>query len=47
MIGHMTHITRLELLQDLDTGGVETLDLRRSSEPPPGGDLAGGTGETT
>ena len=46
MIGHMTHITRLELLKSLDTGGVETLDLRRSSEPPPGGDQAGGKGET-
>lgn len=42
MIGHMTRITRLELLKSLETGGVETLDLRRSSEPPP----AGGKGET-
>ena len=47
MIGHMTHITRLGLLKDLAIGGVETPDLRRSSEPPPGGDLAGGKGETT
>lgn len=45
MIGHMTRITRLELLKGLDTGGVETLDLRRSSEPTPGGDQAGGQGE--
>jgi PAS domain S-box-containing protein len=46
MIGHMTHITRLELLKSVETGGVETLDLRRSSEPPPGGDQASGKGET-
>jgi PAS domain S-box-containing protein len=35
MIGHMTRITRLELLKSVETGGVETLDLRRSSEPAP------------
>jgi PAS domain S-box-containing protein len=46
MIGHMTRITRLELLKSLETGGVETLDLRRSSEPTAGGDRAGGKGET-
>jgi signal transduction histidine kinase len=46
MIGHMARITRLELLKSLETGGVETLDLRRSSEPTPGGDRGGGKGET-
>lgn len=35
MISHMTHITRLEPLTGLDTGGVPTLDLRRSSDPAP------------
>jgi PAS domain S-box-containing protein len=35
MISHMTRITRLQLLTGLDTGGVPTLDLRRSSEPAP------------
>ena len=35
MISHMTRITRLEPLTGLDTGGVPTLDLRRSSEPAP------------
>ncbi|HSE05223.1 MAG TPA: PAS domain S-box protein, partial [Methylomirabilota bacterium] len=35
MISHMTRITRLAPLSDLNTGGVETLDLRRSSGPAP------------
>jgi signal transduction histidine kinase len=35
MIRHMTHITRLTALSSVDTGGVPTLDLRRSSEPAP------------
>lgn len=35
MITQMTHITRLTPLTGLDTGGVPTLDLRLSSEPPP------------
>jgi PAS domain S-box-containing protein len=35
MISHMTRITRLTPLTGLDTGGVPTLDLRRSSEPAP------------
>lgn len=35
MIRHMTHITRLTALTSVDTGGVPTLDLRRSSEPAP------------
>jgi PAS domain S-box-containing protein len=34
MIVQMTRITRLAPLADLNTAGVETLDLRRSSEPP-------------
>jgi hypothetical protein len=34
MIVQMTRITRLTPLADLNTAGVETLDLRRSSEPP-------------
>ena len=43
MISHMTRITRLTSLTGLDTGGVPTLDLRRSSEPaPPAGE--GGAG---
>ena len=33
MITHMTHITRLTPLSHLDTGGVQILDLRGSSEP--------------
>ena len=33
MISHMTRITRLTPLSGVDTGGVPTLDLRRSSEP--------------
>jgi PAS domain S-box-containing protein len=37
MISHMTRITRLTPLTGLDTGGVPTLDLRRSSEPAPPG----------
>jgi two-component system, sensor histidine kinase len=36
MIGHMQHITRLEPLAGLDTAGLGTLDLRRSSGPAPG-----------
>jgi PAS domain S-box-containing protein len=35
MIGHMQSITRLERLRELDTLGVPTLDLRRSSGSPP------------
>lgn len=35
MISHMTRITRLTALTSVDTGGVPTLDLRRSSEPAP------------
>jgi len=38
MISHMTHITRLTPLTRVDTGGVPTLDLRRSSEPAPAPD---------
>jgi PAS domain S-box-containing protein len=43
MISHMTRITRLTPLTGVDTGGVPTLDLRRSSEPAPadGGDVKG------
>ncbi len=35
MISHMTRITRLTPLRSVDTAGVPTLDLRRSSEPAP------------
>lgn len=35
MISHMTRITRLAPLADLNSGRVETLDLRRSSGPAP------------
>jgi signal transduction histidine kinase len=35
MIGHMQSITRLERLQELDTEGLPTLDLRRSSGSAP------------
>jgi PAS domain S-box-containing protein len=35
MISHMTRITRLTPLTGVDTGGVPTLDLRRSSDPAP------------
>ena len=38
MISHMTRITRLTPLTGVDTGGVPTLDLRRSSEPAPAAD---------
>jgi len=38
MIDHMQHITRLEPLKELDTGGLPTLDLRRSSGPSESGD---------
>ena len=38
MISHMTRITRLTPLTGVDTGGVPTLDLRRSSEPAPSAD---------
>jgi len=38
MISHMTRITRLTPLSGVDTGGVPTLDLRRSSEPAPSTD---------
>jgi len=47
MIGHMQSITRLERLQELDTLGVPTLDLRRSSgSAPDSGSIEGeeGTG---
>jgi PAS domain S-box-containing protein len=36
MVGHMQSITRLERLQALDTAGLPTLDLRRSSGPASG-----------
>jgi len=36
MIGHMQSITRLERLQELNTAGLPTLDLRRSSGSVPG-----------
>ena len=44
MIGHMTRITRLAALRELETGGVPTLDLLGSSaeEPAPGADRSGG-----
>jgi len=35
MIGHMQSITRLERLRGLDTAGMPTLDMRRSSAPTP------------
>ena len=35
MISQMTRITRLTPLTGVETGGVPTLDLRRSSEPAP------------
>jgi signal transduction histidine kinase len=38
MISHMTRITRLTPLTGLETGGVPTLDLRRSSDPAPPAD---------
>jgi PAS domain S-box-containing protein len=38
MISHMTRITRLTPLSGVDTAGVPTLDLRRSSEPAPPAD---------
>jgi PAS domain S-box-containing protein len=38
MISHMTRITRLTPLSGVDTGGVPTLDLRRSSEAAPPAD---------
>jgi PAS domain S-box-containing protein len=47
MVEHMRQITRLEPLKELDTGGLPTLDLRRSSGPVPGGGPPGteeGTG---
>ncbi|MGH7350091.1 MAG: PAS domain S-box protein, partial [Candidatus Rokuibacteriota bacterium] len=46
MIDHMTRITRLEPLAGLDTGGVPTLDLRRSSDPDPGTERHHGKAET-
>jgi PAS domain S-box-containing protein len=46
MITHMTRVTRLTAITDLDTGGVPTLDLRRSSEPTPEGEPRGPEGET-
>ncbi|HYB71688.1 MAG TPA: PAS domain S-box protein [Candidatus Bathyarchaeia archaeon] len=45
MITHMTHVTRLTLIGDLDTGGVPTLDLRASSEPGSEGEAVAGDGE--
>jgi PAS domain S-box-containing protein len=45
MIGHMQSITRLEPLQDLDTAGLPTLDLRRSSDSPPRGGPIEGEGD--
>lgn len=45
MISHMTRITRLTSLTGLDTGGVPTLDLRRSSEPAPAADEGAGRRE--
>lgn len=41
MISHMTRITRLTSLSGVDTGGVPTLDLRRSSELAPPADEGG------
>jgi PAS domain S-box-containing protein len=38
MVEHMRQITRLEPLKELDTGGLPTLDLRRSSGPAPASD---------
>ena len=38
MISQMTRITRLTPLTSVDTGGVPTLDLRRSSDPAPPAD---------
>jgi signal transduction histidine kinase len=43
MIEHMQRITRLERLGSLDTAGVDTLDLRGSSDPR--GPANGGAGE--
>lgn len=43
MISQMTRITRLTPLTSVETGGVPTLDLRRSSEPAPPGDPGGAT----
>jgi len=37
MIRHMQSVTRLEGLRELETGGLPTLDLRRSSGSAPGG----------
>ena len=45
MISQMTKITRLTPLTSLDTGGVPTLDLRRSSEPAPPADQADAKGD--
>lgn len=36
MIRHMQSISRLEPRRELDTGGLPTLDLRRSSGSAPG-----------
>jgi PAS domain S-box-containing protein len=46
MISHMTHITRLTPLTGVDTGGVPTLDLRRSSEPAPSADQGDARSDT-
>jgi PAS domain S-box-containing protein len=43
MIDHMTRITRLTPLSGVNTAGVETLDLRRSSEPTPPAEDPDGT----
>ena len=46
MISHMTRITRLTPLTGVDTGGVPTLDLRRSSEPAPSADQGDARSDT-
>ena len=45
MVGQMTKVTRLTPLTNLDTGGVPTLDLRRSSAPAPAADQADAKGD--
>ena len=45
MVGQMTRVTRLTPLTNLDTGGVPTLDLRRSSAPAPAADQADAKGD--
>ena len=46
MISHMTRIIRLTPLSGVDTGGVPTLDLRRSSEPAPSADQGDARSDT-